>query len=73
VKILVQKILKNEMSDHREGTSFLTYDKLESLKINTPPIRNRVVGFYKEGNIKNRFYKENRLKVVYKNIPLANL
>jgi hypothetical protein len=61
------------MSDHREGTSFLTFDKLESLKINTPSIRNRAVGFYQEGNIKNRFYKENRLKVVYKNIPLATL
>jgi hypothetical protein len=61
------------MSDHREGTSFLTFDKMESLKINTPPIRNRVVGFYKEGNIKKRFYKGNRLKVVYKSTPLATL
>jgi hypothetical protein len=41
--------------------------------MNTPSIRNRVVGFYKEGNIKNRFYIENILKVVYKNIPLAIL
>jgi hypothetical protein len=43
------------MSDHKEGTSFLIFDKLEFLKINTPSIRNRIVGFYNEGNIKIGF------------------
>jgi hypothetical protein len=61
------------MSAHKEGTSFLIFDKLEILKINTPSIRNRVVGFYKEGNIKIRFHIENILKEIYKNIPTNHL
>jgi hypothetical protein len=34
------------------------------MEIITPSIRNRVVGFYKEGNIKIRFYIENTLKAI---------
>jgi hypothetical protein len=52
---------------------FFILEKKETwvLKINTPFLRSRVLGF-RESKHQNRFYFENKLKIIYKNIPTSH-